>query len=90
MRSQANTARLLADNPVVMRLREPEVLEKIAATGKLNVLLGEKGLADKVVNLLSQRSCSIGPERRMFDAAGSNIRASASFRSRPRLWARHT
>jgi regulator of protease activity HflC (stomatin/prohibitin superfamily) len=52
MRSQANTAKLLADNPVLMRLRELEVLEKIAAAGKLNVILGEKGLAEKVVNLL--------------------------------------
>ena len=52
MRSQANTAKLLAENPVLMRLRELEVLEKIAAAGKLNIVLGEKGLADKVVNLL--------------------------------------
>ena len=52
MRSQANTAKLLADNPVLMRLRELEVLEKIAAHGKLNIVLDEKGLADKVVNLL--------------------------------------
>lgn len=52
MRSQANTARLLADNPVLMRLRELEVLEKVAAHGNINVVLGEKGLADKVVNLL--------------------------------------
>jgi regulator of protease activity HflC (stomatin/prohibitin superfamily) len=52
MRSQANTAKLLADNPILMRLRELEVLEKIAAAGKLNVILGEKGLAEKVVNLL--------------------------------------
>jgi regulator of protease activity HflC (stomatin/prohibitin superfamily) len=51
-RSQANTARLLADNPVLMRLRELEALEKIAAAGHLNVILGEKGLADRVVNLL--------------------------------------
>jgi regulator of protease activity HflC (stomatin/prohibitin superfamily) len=52
MRSQANTAKLLADNPTLMRLRELEVLEKIASAGKLNIVLGEKGLADKVVNLL--------------------------------------
>jgi len=51
-RSQANTAKLLADNPVLMRLRELESLEKIAAAGHLNVVLGEKGLADRVVNLL--------------------------------------
>lgn len=57
MRSQANTAKLLIDNPVLMRLRELEVLEKIATAGKLNIVLGErqpseKGLVDKVVNLL--------------------------------------
>lgn len=52
MRSQANTARLLADNPTLMRLRELEVLERVASSGKLNVVLGEKGLADRVVNLL--------------------------------------
>ena len=52
MRSQANTAKLLADNPTLMRLRELEVLEKIASAGKLNVVLGEKGLAERVVNLL--------------------------------------
>ncbi len=52
MRSQANTARLLADNPTLMRLRELEVLEKVATTGNLNVMLGEKGLTDRVVNLL--------------------------------------
>jgi hypothetical protein len=52
MRSQANTAKLLQDNSMLMRLRELEVLEKIAASSKLNVILGEKGLADRVVNLL--------------------------------------
>jgi hypothetical protein len=57
MRSQANTARLLAENPTLMRLRELETLERIAATGKLNIILGEnavrdKSLADRVVSLL--------------------------------------
>jgi regulator of protease activity HflC (stomatin/prohibitin superfamily) len=52
MRSQANTAKLLESNPTLMRLRELEVLEKVATDGKLNVVLGEKGLADRVVNLL--------------------------------------
>jgi regulator of protease activity HflC (stomatin/prohibitin superfamily) len=52
MRSQANTAKLLTENPTLMRLRELEVLEKIASAGHLNVVLGEKGLADRVVNLL--------------------------------------
>ena len=52
MRSQANTAKLLADNPTLMRLRELEVLENVAAAGKLNIVLGEKGLTERVVNLL--------------------------------------
>ncbi|HEY0980797.1 slipin family protein [Schlesneria sp.] len=52
IRSQANTAKLLADNPTLMRLRELEVLEKIAASGKLNIIVGDKGLSDKVINLL--------------------------------------
>jgi regulator of protease activity HflC (stomatin/prohibitin superfamily) len=52
MRSQANTAKLLADNPTLMRLRELEVLEKIASNGKMNIVLGDKGLADRVTNLL--------------------------------------
>lgn len=42
----------LADNPALMRLRELEVLEKIATAGELKIVLGEKGLADRVVNLL--------------------------------------
>lgn len=57
MRSQANTAKVLADNPTLMRLRELEVLEKIALGGKLSVVLGDKsandkGLTDRVVELL--------------------------------------
>jgi regulator of protease activity HflC (stomatin/prohibitin superfamily) len=52
MRSQANTAKLLEGNPTLMRLRELEILEKVAASSKLNVVLGEKGLAERVVNLL--------------------------------------
>ncbi len=52
MRSQANTARLLENNPTLMRLRELDVLEKISGNSKLNVVLGEKGLADRIVNLL--------------------------------------
>ena len=35
-----------------MRLRELEVLEKVVASGKLSVILGENGLADRVLNLI--------------------------------------
>lgn len=52
IRSQANTAKLLTDNPMLMRLRELDLLEKIATNGTLNVMLGEKGLSDRIINLL--------------------------------------
>ena len=45
-------AKLLADNPTLMRLRELQVLEMIASEGKMSIVLGEKGLVDRVVNLL--------------------------------------
>jgi hypothetical protein len=35
-----------------MLLRALEMLEKIDSAGKLNIVLGEKRLADRVVNLL--------------------------------------
>jgi hypothetical protein len=40
------------NNPTLMRLRELDVLEKVAGNSKLNVVLDERGLADRVVNLL--------------------------------------
>ena len=52
MRSQANTAKILETNPTLMRLRELEVLEKVAGTTNLSVVVGEGGLADRVVKLL--------------------------------------
>ena len=52
MRSQANTARIFESNPTLMRLRELEVLEKVADKANLTVVLGEGGLADRLVKLL--------------------------------------
>jgi len=52
VRSQANTARIFESNKALMRLRELEVLEKVADKAKLSVVLGEGGLADRVVKLL--------------------------------------
>jgi regulator of protease activity HflC (stomatin/prohibitin superfamily) len=52
LRSQANTAKLLTESPTLMRLRELEVLERVVASGKLSVVLSDKGLADRVVNLI--------------------------------------
>jgi regulator of protease activity HflC (stomatin/prohibitin superfamily) len=52
MRSQANTARIFESSPALMRLRELEVLEKVAGKAQLTVILGESGLAEKVTRLL--------------------------------------
>ena len=52
MRSQANTARIFESNPALMRLRELEVLEKVAGKAQLTVILGEAGLTEKVTKLL--------------------------------------
>ena len=52
MRSQANTAKLLEANPVLMRLRELEVLEKVASSSNLQVVLGESGLGDRLTKLI--------------------------------------
>lgn len=51
-RMQANTAKILEGNPVLMKLRELEVLEKVAATSNLTVVLGDGGLKDRVTKLL--------------------------------------
>ena len=49
IRSQANTAKLLDASPTLMRLRELEVLEKVAESSNLQVVLGDKeGLTDRV------------------------------------------
>jgi len=39
-------------NPSLVRSRDLEVLERAARSSGLKVVLGEKGLADRVVNLL--------------------------------------
>ncbi len=52
MRSQANTAKILESNPTLMKLRELEVLEKVADQANLNVVLTESGLSDRVVKLI--------------------------------------
>ncbi len=52
IRHQMNAAKMLAENPTLLRLRELETLEKVSAHGKLNVVLGEKGLTERIVNLL--------------------------------------
>lgn len=45
----SNYGETVENNPTLMRARELEILAKIAENSKLNVVLGEKGLADCVV-----------------------------------------
>ncbi len=52
MRMQANTAKILESSPTLMKLKELEVLEKVAGKANLTVVLGEEGLASRVVKLL--------------------------------------
>jgi regulator of protease activity HflC (stomatin/prohibitin superfamily) len=52
IRSQANTAKVFENNPTLMRLRELEVLEKVAAKANLSIVLGDGGLAERVVKML--------------------------------------
>lgn len=53
IRSQANTAKLLEASPMLMRLRELEVLEKVASNSSLQVLMGSgEGLADRIAKLV--------------------------------------
>jgi regulator of protease activity HflC (stomatin/prohibitin superfamily) len=52
MRMQANTAKILESSPTLMKLRELETLEKVAGKANLTVVLGEEGLANRVIKLV--------------------------------------
>jgi len=53
IRSQANTAKLLDASPTLMRMRELEVLEKVAGSSNLQVLLNDgSSLSDRVTKLI--------------------------------------
>ncbi len=53
---------------MLMRLRVPEVLKKVACEGKRNVVLGEKGLAARIVN---------GRDRPLQNLAAESLRSYA-------------
>ena len=55
IRMQANTARIFESNPLLLKLRELEVLEKVAEKAKLSVFLGAgdgAGLAERVMKMV--------------------------------------
>lgn len=51
-RSQANTARLLAENPILARMKELEILQDVLSGAKLTFVLGEKDLAGQLRKLV--------------------------------------
>lgn len=51
VRSQANTAKLLSDNPALLRLREMELLKDVLASAKATFVFGPGDLADQVRSL---------------------------------------
>lgn len=51
-RSQANTAKLLAENPVLARMKELEALQAILANTKATFVFGSGDLADQVKSLV--------------------------------------
>lgn len=52
MRSQANTAKMLENNPTLIKLKELEILEAAVKNGKFNFVLGDKSISQSVMNLL--------------------------------------
>ena len=55
-RSQANTARLLAENPQLARMREFEALAEVLKGTKASFVLGAADLRDQVTRLLGDPS----------------------------------
>jgi regulator of protease activity HflC (stomatin/prohibitin superfamily) len=53
-RSQANTAKLLAENPALTRMKELEALRDILAGAKAHFVFGQTDLAEQVKRLIGQ------------------------------------
>jgi regulator of protease activity HflC (stomatin/prohibitin superfamily) len=70
-RSQANTAKLLAENPVLARMKELEALQEILRGAKTTFVLGRGELADQIGRLAARRPQDAGVCVEE-DAAGDN------------------
>ena len=55
-RSQANTAKLLAENPLLQRLKELELLKDVLAGTQATFVLGQGDLSDQLRGLVAQNS----------------------------------
>ena len=56
VRSQANTAKLLADNPALLRLREMELLKDVLAAAEATFVFGPGDLAEQVRGLATVKA----------------------------------
>jgi regulator of protease activity HflC (stomatin/prohibitin superfamily) len=54
--SQANTARLLAENPMLSRLKELEAIQQILAGARATFVVGNGDLVKQVTGLLASQS----------------------------------
>ena len=52
MRSQLNSAKLVEGNPALMKLKELELVEKVAEKSDLTLFLGERGLSEQLTKLI--------------------------------------
>ena len=59
-RSQANTAKLLAENPTLARMKELEALQGILAGAKTTFILGQGELTDQVSGLIGKDATQSG------------------------------
>jgi 3-deoxy-D-arabino-heptulosonate 7-phosphate (DAHP) synthase class II len=55
-RSQANTAKLLAENPLLIRLKELEMLKDVLSGSHATFVLGSGDIADQLRTLVATKS----------------------------------
>src|SRR5262249_3124327 len=61
-RSQANTARLLAENPVLARMKELELLQEILAGSKATFVFGAGDITEQFRGLIRQETSAPASE----------------------------
>ncbi len=61
-RSQANTAKLLAENPLLQRLKELELLKDVLADTHATFVLGQGDLTEQLRGLVAQKSVAMAPK----------------------------
>jgi regulator of protease activity HflC (stomatin/prohibitin superfamily) len=62
VRSQANTARLLAESPHLARLKELELLKEVLSGTSATFVFGEGDLAGQIRSLVAQRNGAAAPQ----------------------------